>query len=63
MTTAAEPDFLTVHEAATYLRISTTKAYQLVASGEIPTVRVGGQYRVPRAALVRRLAATMRPQA
>ena len=63
MATTAEPQFLTVREAADHLRISVTKAYQLVASGEIPAVRVGGQYRIPRAVLARHLMATMRPPA
>jgi excisionase family DNA binding protein len=52
--------FLTVRELATYLRVSRTKAYQLVASGEVPTVRVGGQFRIPRALLAKRLAETLR---
>ena len=43
-----------------YLRVSRTKAYQLVASGEVPAVRVGGQFRIPRALLAKSLAETLR---
>jgi excisionase family DNA binding protein len=51
--------FLTVLELADYLRVSRTKAYQLVWSGEMPSVRVGGQLRIPREELERRLAAAV----
>ena len=57
MTILSELQFLTVRELAGYLRVSRTKAYQLVWSGEVPSVRVGGQIRIPRDALEARLAA------
>ncbi len=42
---------LTVREAAAVLRISRNLAYELVARGEIPAVRLGRVIRVPRTAL------------
>lgn len=54
------PDLFTVAEAAVVLRIGRTTAYELVrrdfASGGgegLAVVRIGGQFRVPRAALER----------
>lgn len=46
--TTAEPGLLTVDEAATYLRISRAKAYQMAASGDLPTIRMGRSVRVRR---------------
>jgi excisionase family DNA binding protein len=60
VTTAEEAAFLTVRELASLLRVSRTKAYQLVAAGEVPSVRVGGQVRIPREDLDRHLAQSMR---
>jgi excisionase family DNA binding protein len=40
--------FLTVREAAEVLRISKSKAYALVSSGELPHVRFGKVVRIPR---------------
>ena len=40
--------FLTVREAAEALRISKSKAYELVSSGEIPHVRFGKVVRIPK---------------
>ena len=48
---------LTVPEAAKLLRIGRNLAYELVAQGEIPSVRFGRLIRVPRAALEERLGA------
>jgi excisionase family DNA binding protein len=42
---------LRVGEAAEAIGVSRTKAYELIARGELPTVRVGGCVRVPVAAL------------
>jgi putative molybdopterin biosynthesis protein len=57
MTATAEwPDLLTVRELAAYLRVSLRTAYQLVADREVPATRVGGQWRIPRAALDAQLA-------
>jgi putative molybdopterin biosynthesis protein len=41
------PAFLTVNELADYLRVSIRTAYQLVTDGEVPSVRVKGQWRIP----------------
>ena len=38
-------------EVGTQLRISRAKAYELIASGEIPSIKVGGSTRVPSDAL------------
>jgi excisionase family DNA binding protein len=43
---------LTVSEAATLLGISRALAYELVARGEIPSLRLGRRVVVPRGALV-----------
>jgi excisionase family DNA binding protein len=43
---------VTVDEAAKSLSIGRTKAYELVASGIIPTVRIGRCVRVPVSVLV-----------
>jgi excisionase family DNA binding protein len=50
------PDVLTLRELASYLRVSLRTAYQLVADGDVPAVKIGGQWRIPRAALERQLA-------
>ena len=42
---------LTVPETAKLLRISRNLAYELVARGELPAVRLGRVIRVPRGAL------------
>jgi excisionase family DNA binding protein len=51
--------FLTVTELAELLRVGRTTAYALVKTGEIPSVRVGGQLRIPRRTLARQLAKHM----
>ena len=43
---------LTVKEAAEELRVSRSAIYQLVAGGQIPSIRIGRSRRIPRAALV-----------
>lgn len=40
-----------VSEAASALSISRAKAYELIAAGRLPSVRVGGCIRVPVSAL------------
>jgi excisionase family DNA binding protein len=52
------PAVLTVEEAARVLRIGRTAAYDAARRGELPTVRVGRQLRVPRTALERMLGVT-----
>lgn len=42
---------LTVKELAEYLRIGRDSAYGLVRSGQIRSVRIGRQIRIPRAAV------------
>jgi excisionase family DNA binding protein len=42
---------LTVEEAGAVLRISRGSAFAAVRSGDIPAVRIGRSWRVPRAAL------------
>jgi excisionase family DNA binding protein len=59
-TTNQQGHFLTVDELGEFLRISRTVAYQLVKRGEVPRVRVGGQWRIPRAQLERQLEKSMR---
>ena len=54
--TTERPDLLTVRELADYLRVSLRTAYQLVTDGEVQALKVGGQWRIPRAALDSRLA-------
>jgi excisionase family DNA binding protein len=49
------PELLTLRELAVYLRVSVRTAYQLVSAGDVPAVKVGGQWRIPRAELERRL--------
>jgi excisionase family DNA binding protein len=50
-----EPVLLTVREAAALMRIGRDTAYSLVAEGRIPSIRLGRQIRIPRAALVAHL--------
>ena len=45
----------TVVEAAKLLRVGRNQAYQAVASGEIPVIKIGKRLLVPRAALERLL--------
>jgi excisionase family DNA binding protein len=61
-TTSERVEFLTVRELASYLRVSLRTAYQLVYDGGVPAARVGGQYRIPRAELERRLTESMTSQ-
>jgi excisionase family DNA binding protein len=48
-----KPDFYTVAEAAAKLRVNIKTAYEGVAAGDIPSTRVRGCIRIPRAALDR----------
>ena len=52
---------LTVEEAAALLGIGRNSAYQAVAAGQIPVIRIGRRLLVPRAALERLLAVTSVP--
>lgn len=51
-----ERETLTVEEAAKLLGIGRNSAYEGVRRGDIPALRIGGRYVVPRAALDRMLA-------
>jgi len=48
-----DPELMTVEAAAQYLMVGRATAYSWARSGLIPTVRVNGLLRVPRAALAR----------
>ncbi len=50
-----EPLAVTVEQAASALSISTRHAYSLVRSGELPALRLGSRWIVPKAALERLL--------
>jgi putative molybdopterin biosynthesis protein len=47
------PELLTTDEAATYLRMSERKLYELVANGAVPCSKVTGRWVFPKAALDR----------
>jgi putative molybdopterin biosynthesis protein len=51
------PDLLTTDEAATYLRMSERKLYELVAHGAVPCSKVTGRWLFPKTALDRWVAA------
>lgn len=53
MSTTEQPELLTVQELASYLRVGMRTAYQYVTDGVVPAVKVGGQWRIPRAELER----------
>ena len=60
------PDLLTTDEAATYLRVSERKLYELVANAAVPCSKVTGRWLFPKAALDRWVSAgllTMAPLA
>jgi excisionase family DNA binding protein len=46
-----EPKLLRVEDAARLLSLGRSKAYELVAAGELPVVRIGRSVRVPAMAL------------
>ncbi|XCB29464.1 helix-turn-helix domain-containing protein [Arcanobacterium hippocoleae] len=52
------PQFLTVAEVAEITRVSRMTVYRMVHSGELPAVRFGSSYRVPRSALEQLLGAS-----
>ncbi|MGN6461979.1 MAG: substrate-binding domain-containing protein [Pseudolabrys sp.] len=54
-----QADLLTTDEAATYLRLSERKLYELVAAGALPCTKVTGRWLFPRAALDRWVMAGM----
>jgi excisionase family DNA binding protein len=48
-----DKEYLKVSEMAAFLRIGRTRAYEMVGSGEIPSVRIGRSVRVSRRELER----------
>lgn len=44
-------ELLRATEVATILAVSRSKAYEMIASGELPSIRIGKYVRVPRARL------------
>ncbi|HYF93115.1 MAG TPA: helix-turn-helix domain-containing protein [Symbiobacteriaceae bacterium] len=50
-TNSVEPMLLTVPEVALALRIARSRAYELVAQGVFPSVKIGKSVRVPRISL------------
>jgi excisionase family DNA binding protein len=61
---ADEPDVYTVEEAAAKLRIGRSAGYEAVRRGDLPAVRIGRSWRIPRHALEQKLTAagTASPQ-
>lgn len=55
------PELLTTDEAATYLRLSERKLYELVAAGAVPCSKVTGRWLFPKAALDRWVASGTAP--
>ncbi len=47
-----EPEFLSVPEAAVLLRIGERTTYKLVRRGELPALKLGGQWRIHRPTLL-----------
>ena len=58
-----EHEWLKVPEVAQMLRIARSRAYELVGSGEIPSVRIGRSVRVSRRGLDRWLEDRRQPSA
>jgi excisionase family DNA binding protein len=56
-------EYLKVPEVATVLRIARSRAYELVADGKIPSVRIGCSIRVNRRELDRWLEEQRQPYA
>ena len=48
----SEPEILTVAEAGKLLRIGKNKAYDLVNSGRLGSIRIGGKIIVPKLKLI-----------
>ncbi len=48
-----QPDVLTVLEVAQILRIGKNKAYNLINSGSLSSIKVGGKIIVPKMCLIR----------
>lgn len=46
-----EPKFLKIREVAELLNVSNQTVWRLVVTGDLPSIRVGAQYRISNAAL------------
>ncbi len=57
----SETLFMRVPEFAREARMSKSKAYESVKSGEIPAIRIAGLLRIPRAALEKFAVEAMKP--
>ncbi len=44
----SETTLMTVPETAAYLRASRATVYRLIASGQLPALKVGGRFRIDR---------------
>lgn len=62
VTNTLEAATLTVPEAARFLGIGRNSAYEAVARGEIPSIRIGKRILVPRSRLATLLAGDAREQ-
>ena len=49
---SADPEFLSVPETAVLLRVGERTVYKLVRQGDLPALKVGGQWRVHRPTLL-----------
>ena len=56
-----EKEYVKVPQVAEFLQIGRSRAYELVADGEIPSVKIGRSVRVSRKELDRRLEERRRP--
>ncbi len=56
-------EWLKVPEMAEFLRIGRSRAYELVGSGEIPSIKIGRSVRVNRGDLERWLEGRRQPEA
>ncbi|MFY9263378.1 MAG: helix-turn-helix domain-containing protein [Actinomycetaceae bacterium] len=48
---SSAPQFYTVAEVAEMTRVSRMTVYRMVHAGDLPAVRVGNSYRVPKSAI------------
>jgi excisionase family DNA binding protein len=53
-----ETAFLSPAQTAVVLNVSRETVYRMIRAGQLPSIRVGGQLRVPKRALAARLAET-----
>ena len=58
-----EKEYLKVPQVAEFLQIGRSRAYELVADGEIPSVKIGRSVRVSRKELDRWLEGQRHPEA